>query len=153
MTTERSNLPMAWARLRFTVVSDLLSCPPARGELGAAIRERAAMRWEHPATGEWITFGASTIERWYYAVRDAADPVAVLLRQVRCDRGRMRVVTLALLAALQKQYTDHQKWSYTRGGSGQAAPCRAPRRLIGQAVAAGYSPGFGGARTPGELPQ
>ncbi len=124
MATRRSDLPMAWARLRFAVVSDLLASPPGRGELGTAIRKRASMRWEHPATGEWITFGASTIERWYYTARDAADPVSALLRRERRDRGRRRVVTLALLAALRQQYSDHRKWSYALHADNLAALAR-----------------------------
>ncbi len=40
-----------WARFRFSVVGSLLSSPPARGELKAAIRLLAEKTWTHPVTG------------------------------------------------------------------------------------------------------
>ena len=54
-----------WARFRFSVVGSLLSSPPARGELKAAIRSLAAKTWTHPVSGRDVHFAAVTIERWY----------------------------------------------------------------------------------------
>ena len=54
-----------WARFRFSVVGSLLSAPPARGELKAAIRALAAKTWTHPVTGREVRFAPVTIERWY----------------------------------------------------------------------------------------
>ena len=115
---------MAWARLRHAVIAELLAAPPAPGELRKAFETQAAKRWPHPVTGEWITFGASSIERWYYAARQAADPVAALVHQVRSDRGRLRALTAALLLALQQQYQAHPRWSYQLHSDNLAALAR-----------------------------
>ena len=40
-----------WARLRFSVIGQLLSSPPARGALFAALAQLAAHGWRHPRTG------------------------------------------------------------------------------------------------------
>ncbi|MFN7699335.1 MAG: FAD-linked oxidase C-terminal domain-containing protein [Deltaproteobacteria bacterium] len=57
-----------WARLRFSVVSSLLTSPPAHGELQERIAALAARKWTHPSTGEPAVFDFKTIERWYYVV-------------------------------------------------------------------------------------
>ena len=68
-----------WARFRFSVVGALLSSPPARGALKAAIRVLAAKTWTHPVSGREVRFAAVTIERWYYtAQREKDDPLGVL---------------------------------------------------------------------------
>src|SRR3970282_1229048 len=78
-----------WAHLRFSVVGPLLSAPPARGELQAALEELAARSWLHPVTGEPTRFGVSTIERWFSQARRATvDPVGGLRRKVRSDAGQ-----------------------------------------------------------------
>ena len=45
-------------------------------DLGATARTLAtlaARTWRHPISGQDVRFGLSTIERWYYAARSAAD--------------------------------------------------------------------------------
>lgn len=102
-----------WARLRFGVVGPLLAAPPAeRGDLAAAIVELAARTWRHPTTAEPVRFARSTIERWYYQARAAADPVAKLRRKAREDRGTQPAMGAALRQALLGQYHDHKSWSY-----------------------------------------
>jgi hypothetical protein len=77
-----------WARFRFSVVGSLLSSPPARGELKAAIESLAAKTWTHPVTARNVRFAAKTIETWFYgARREQHDPVRVLRQAVRKDRG------------------------------------------------------------------
>ena len=58
-----------WARFRFSVVGSLLSSPPARGELKAAIETLASKTWTHPVTGRDVRFAAKTIEEWFYRAR------------------------------------------------------------------------------------
>ena len=102
-----------WARLRFSIIGGLLACPPSRGELGPALEKLAAQRYRHPSRAdEWVTFGASTIERWYYKAVGASDPIAVLARKVRGDAGHNRAMKPALLEALGHQYRQHRGWSY-----------------------------------------
>jgi len=92
-----------WARLRFAVIGRLLSAPPPRGELRAEIEQLASRSWTHPTTAEPVTFGASTIERWYYAARPATDPVSALRNRVRRDRGKRPSLTEAHKRAIHAQ--------------------------------------------------
>jgi hypothetical protein len=101
-----------WGRFRLGVIGPLLSAPPDKGELGAAIRELASKTWKHPITGERVQFGASSIERWFYAARQADDPVGALSRQLRKDRGTHPSMTRKLADALRSQYAEHKSWSY-----------------------------------------
>jgi len=82
------NTPMwqRWARFRFAVIGELLSCPPSKGQLQGAIARLARQTWQHPIDPERrIRIGASTIERWYYKAKSAADPIAALGRKIRRD--------------------------------------------------------------------
>ena len=72
-----------WARFRFSVVGSLLSRPPGRGELKAALQSLAAKAWTHPVNGNEAHFATATIERRYYtARREKDDPLRVLRRAV-----------------------------------------------------------------------
>lgn len=100
-----------WAPLRFAVVGPLLAAPPPKGELDAAITALTRKQWRHPRTGEPICFGFSTIERWYYRSRnEKQDPVGVLRRAVRKDRGESQI-SEAQKAVLHAQWKEHKNWS------------------------------------------
>jgi putative transposase len=101
-----------WARLRFAVVGPLLACPPARGTLSVELERLSGKSWVHPTTGEPVHFAASTIERWYYAAQGDDDPVRVLRRKARRDRGRRRSVGVRVAATLQAQHREHPTWTY-----------------------------------------
>ena len=103
--------PDAWARLRFAVVGPLLASPPEGRELGSALAELARTDWTHPSTGLPVRFGASTIERWYYVAKNAADPVGALRRRVRADKGRTRVLDAALATLIRAQHAEHPGWT------------------------------------------
>ena len=105
-------MPRRWAQLRFSIIGSLLASPPEQGELGAKLEALAAKIYQHPTTGEVIRFGASTIERWYYAARDAGDPVAALARKVPSHAGTQVAMPAAMAAALEAQYQAHPGWSY-----------------------------------------
>jgi len=109
---EPGGLPRRWAELRFSVIGGLLAAPPPHGELGRSIEALASKQWHHPATGEWTTFGASTIERWYYLAKDAVDPLGALTQSRRSDAGIFRAMSAALLIALRLQFGEHPGWSY-----------------------------------------
>ena len=109
--TEKQNT-ILWARFRFSVIGPLLSAPPARGELKAAIRLLAEKIWTHPVTGHEVQYAATTIERWYYKARNAQDdPVGVLQRAVRKDFGTVTIGP-KLAEHLRTQHHDHPHWSY-----------------------------------------
>jgi putative transposase len=111
--TNEDDLPQRdrWARLRFAIIGPLLAAPPADGDLSAALNALAAKTWRHPFTGLEIRFGVSTLERWYYAAKNAADPVQALRNQVRRDIGRFPSLSAAAVQALTTQYREHPGWT------------------------------------------
>jgi transposase InsO family protein len=100
-----------WARLRFAIIGPLLAAPPADGDLAAALHALAAKAWRHPFTGLEVRFGRSTLERWYYTAKNAADPVQALRNQVRRDIGRFPSLSAAAVQALTTQYHEHPGWT------------------------------------------
>ena len=100
-----------WARLRFAIIGPLLAAPPAAGDLHEALTVLAAKTWRHPFTGLDVRFGVSTIERWLYAAKRAADPVRALRNQVRRDIGRFPSLSAEAVAALTTQYGNHPGWT------------------------------------------
>lgn len=102
-----------WARLRFSVIGSLLAAPPQRGQLQEQLQILAAKKWRHPISGQWVQFGLSTLERWYYAARhEQKDPMQVLRRKIRSDHGQHPAVGPKLVEVLALQYREHPSWSY-----------------------------------------
>lgn len=101
-----------WSQLRFSIIGGLLARPPKTGKLGEEIKLLAGRRYRHPQKEEWVSFGASTIERWYYRALKSADPVSALERKVRVDAGEAQAMSAGLLAALGEQYRKFPHWSY-----------------------------------------
>jgi transposase InsO family protein len=101
-----------WARFRFSVIGPLLAAPPSRGQLRSELLKLADKIFRNPITGDPTGFGLSTIERWYYAARDARDPVAKLKKRLRKDAGEHPSLGLALRQALRAQYREHKSWTY-----------------------------------------
>lgn len=101
-----------WARLRFAIIGPLLAAPPDPGALQHTLKRLAAQRWRHPVSGEPVRFGASTIERWYYAAKNAkSDPVGALRRAVRNDAGEIRSLSQPLRERLHAQHQAHPSWT------------------------------------------
>ena len=109
---EQAPARLRWARLRFSIIGQLLASPPEPGDLGSRIDELAARSWKHPTTGEALRFSPKTIERMYYLARGEADPLHALERKVPKHAGTHRTVSPALGAHLQQQYHEHPRWSY-----------------------------------------
>lgn len=111
--TNENDLPQRdrWARLRFAIIGPLLAAPPPAGELRAALGALATKAWRHPFTGLPIRFGVSTLERWFYAAKHAADPVQALRNQVRRDIGRFPSLSAEAVQALTAQYREHPGWT------------------------------------------
>ena len=118
LITHRTSTPMtaptdpdAWARLRFAIVGPLLATPPEGRTLRPILEELAERTWTHPRTGLGISFGVSTIERWYYIARAADDPVRALRRRRRADAGGARVLSSPMNEAIRAQYRAHPGWT------------------------------------------
>ena len=101
-----------WAYFRFSIIGGLLAKPPDKGELGKEIEKLASSCYVHPTKDAWITFGTSTIERWYYRALGSNDPIKALSRKIRSDAGKTIAMSPDLLAALKQQYAKYQHWSY-----------------------------------------
>ncbi|MFZ4535937.1 DDE-type integrase/transposase/recombinase [Propionivibrio sp.] len=100
-----------WARLRFSIIGPLLAAPPAAGELQIALTALAATSWRHPVSALDVRFGVSTLERWYYTARAAADPVAALRNRLRGDVGRFPSLRPTAIVTLTTQYREHPGWT------------------------------------------
>ena len=100
-----------WARLRFVIIGPLLAAPAQSGELQSQLALFAAKTWRHPSTGLDVTFSVSTLERWYYAARNATDPVAALRNRLRGDIARFPSLSQTLIDALVEQYREHAGWT------------------------------------------
>lgn len=112
MSGKSNSKHMDWAQFRFSVIGGLLARPSDPGQLRQEIALLAARQYRHPITNEWVRFGASTLERWYYQARNAADPVAALRRRVRSDAGQGKALSPQLLRALEQQYGRYPSWTY-----------------------------------------
>jgi len=110
---EQGPSPERWAHLRFCVIGPLLAAPPEPGQLQERLAELAQKTWRHPGTGNRVQFGVSTLERWYYAAKnEMRDPVGILRRKRRADRGEHPAVPQILREPLLWQYREHPSWSY-----------------------------------------
>ena len=112
MTKKSNTGQITWAQLRFSIIGGLLARPPCKGQLGKELQILASRHYRHPSHDKWITFGASTLERWYYKAVNAADPIAALDRKQRSDAGKTKAMSPQLFAALQRQYQRYPDWSY-----------------------------------------
>jgi putative transposase len=102
-----------WARLRFSIVGPLLAAPLAHGELKTELERLSEKEWLHPISLQPVHFALSTIERWYYAAREAKhDPVGILRRAIRKDIGQHPSLDEDLRRIIDAQYRAHKQWSY-----------------------------------------
>lgn len=101
-----------WARLRFSIIGTLLSAPAEAGDLAPRIAELAARSWRHPSTGDAIRFSAKSIERWYYAARNEADPIRTLERKVPKHAGTHPSVREEVATEIRTLRKQHPRWSY-----------------------------------------
>ncbi|MGK2908164.1 MAG: DDE-type integrase/transposase/recombinase [Desulfuromonadales bacterium] len=124
-----------WSQLRFSIIGGLLARPPKSGKLGEEIKLLSSRCYRHPQKDEWISFGASTIERWYYRALKSTDPVGALDRKVRADAGKAQAMSAELLAALGEQYRNFPHWSYQLHADNLVA-------LVGEKPGLGEAPSY-----------
>jgi putative transposase len=113
MSEESKRTLKNWTHLRFSIVGPLLARPPDKGDLAKELEELASRRYPHPSReGQWLRFGVSTIERWYYQALGADDPIKALSRKSRSDSGRGRAINSEVSKILHQQYLLYPGWSY-----------------------------------------
>src|ERR1700730_16536472 len=103
-----------WAEFRLAVVGHLAVGDLDRGQLGAELKSLSAKKWKHPITGMRVTFGYSTIERWYYVVLNNPKARLRALSKQRRDAGLPRSLTKQMRHYLARQAKRHSSWSYHR---------------------------------------
>ncbi len=101
-----------WARFRFTIIGSLLSAPPDKGHLKNELTRLSKKQWQHPVTGNPISFSISTLERWFYAAKRSNDPIQILRVKRRSDAALSRKLSCSIKNALKNQYREHPGWSY-----------------------------------------
>ena len=109
-----TELPMwqRWAQFRFSVIGELLSSPPPKGQLQEALERLAQRTYQHPIdASRQMPVGKSTIEKWYYRAKGAPDPISALGRKIRSDAGIRWSVSDTVLATLKSQYDAHRRWN------------------------------------------
>ena len=109
-----ASVRLRWARMRFSIISQLLASPPEPGELAGRIAELAAKPWRHPTSGTVLRLSPKTIERMYYAARGDNDPLGALARKVPKHAGTHPSVASAVAAAK----SSHGARSTSTGASG-----------------------------------
>ena len=111
-----------WAQLRFSVIGQLLACPP--NKLTVALKELADKQWQHPTQNKNVKFGYSTIERWYYSAKKSNNPIAILGRRSRSDMGEYKAMPEVLSKKLSEQFEDNPNWSWKLHADNLAAVAR-----------------------------
>jgi transposase InsO family protein len=101
-----------WGQFRLSVIGELLSSPPPKGQLQENLDRLSHKTYQHPIDPDKkISIGSSTIERWYYKAKEAEDPVVALGRKIRSDAGIRWSMPDTLLDALKTQYKNHPRWN------------------------------------------
>ncbi len=79
MRTSPKTRLSSWTQLRFSIIGGLLANPPKTGELCERLEILASRSYQHPTKDTLVTFGTSTIERWYYNALKSTDPIEALV--------------------------------------------------------------------------
>jgi transposase len=103
-----------WAEFRLSVIGNLVVGDVERGQLAAELKSLSTNNWKHPITGKRVTFGYSTISRWYYIVLNNPKARLRALSKRRCDTGIPRSLTKQVRHYLKGQATRHPSWSYSQ---------------------------------------
>ncbi len=88
MGKKSNTVVITWPQLRFSIIGGLLARPPCKGQLGKELQILASRHYRHPSQDKWITFGVSTLQRWYYKALNAEDPIKALDRKQRSAAGK-----------------------------------------------------------------
>jgi hypothetical protein len=103
-----------WAEFRLAAVGHLVFGDITRGQVARELRSLSVKKWKHPISGRCVTFGFSTIERWYYIVLNNPKTPLYALSKRRCDAGVPRILTRQVCHQLARQAERHPSWTYSR---------------------------------------
>lgn len=95
----------AVARFRAQVIGHLAHADLGWGQLGCALEELSHKRFRPPGSAVCRQYGASTLERWYYAYKNGG--LEALRPKVRSDRGHGRALTDQLRQLICDIRRDH----------------------------------------------
>lgn len=113
MTKEKNKTrQIKWSEFRFAIIGPLLASPPKKGELKQALEILSKKLWNHPTTGEIVTFSFVTLQRWYYQAKKSNQPVNSLIYKKRSDADTFPAITKSLSEIIFDQYKAHPSWSY-----------------------------------------
>ncbi len=101
------------AEFRFSIIGNLLSSPPKKGEGVSEFKKLAEKQWKHPITEELVSYHWHTIEGWYYDARnDQLNSLDALRPKTRSDKGRSRALTEEVKKIILERYSEYNSWSY-----------------------------------------
>lgn len=90
---------------RASVIGALTQGEHTRGELRRRLAALTQMRFRPPGAKHTVTYGFSTLERWYYAYKEGG--LDALRPRPRADRGRARKLTDEQRALLRDVRREH----------------------------------------------
>ncbi len=101
------------AEFRFSIIGNLLSSPPKKGEGIKEFKQLSTKKWKHPITGTPVSYHWHTIEGWYYDARkNKLNPLDSLRPKSRSDKGVSRVLTEEVKKIIKDRYSQYTSWSY-----------------------------------------
>ena len=103
-------------------IGHLLASPP--DNLSVALKKLAEKLWQHPTQNKIVKFGYLTIERWYYGAKKSNNPISILGRRTRSDRGAYKAMPERLGDELSEQFKDNPNWSWKLHADNLAAIAR-----------------------------
>lgn len=100
------------AEFRFSVIGQLLSCPPDFGTLRKELKRLSEITWSN-SDGTKRKFSASTIERWYYLAKKNKDksPFDNLKKMKRSDYKKVRKLTKEIIDLIDSSIKKNPSWS------------------------------------------
>ena len=103
----------AWGNFRLSVVGSLLASPPPKGKLCIELQALSEKSWNHPITGNQVSYSFATIEEWYYQAKGAGhSPVKALEWKLRDDSGIFRAIPDAVKKAINDLHRAHPGWTH-----------------------------------------
>ena len=96
---------------RFSVLSHLLSSPPEKGELKAALKNIAEKKHRRPWDNTESKISLRTLERWYADARKAPRPTEQLQPKIRSDKLKFRILSEEHKVWLIRERNKHLSWS------------------------------------------